>query len=87
MLFQALYMSMLGCLSALVVLLMHTIGASAPFALQVVGCWFVLWVAVDILFVNQSLTHTRLGGIDIRLGRMERRLQAQTELMSKSASF
>ena len=87
MLFQALYMSMLGCLSALVVLLMHTIGASAPVALQVVGCWFVLWVAVDILFVNQSLTHTRLGGIDIRLGRMERRLQAQTELMSKSASF
>ena len=87
MLFQALYVSMLGCLSALVVLLMHTIGASAPFALQVVGCWFVLWVAVDILFVNQSLTHTRLGGIDIRLGRMERRLQAQTELMTQSSRF
>ena len=87
MLFQALYLGMLGCASALAVLLMHTIGASAPFPLQVIGCWFVSWVSIDLLFVHQSMTLTRLASIDDRLGHIERRLKAQTELLTQSASF
>ena len=87
MLLGVLYLLMLGGASALAVLVMHTIGASAPFPLQVAGCWFVLWVSTDLLFMHLSLTDTRLVAIDNRLGFIDRSLRAQIELLTNSSRF
>lgn len=87
MLAELLYLWLLGCVSSVIVLLVHAIGAVAPIAVQIGACWFMLWVSIDIMFVQRSSIQTVLMDVNRRMNKIESGMHTIRLALTQSNTF